>query len=176
VPARAAGAWRYRKGTGLGIIGGGFEPPWRHRSGLREVIAFAIDRLDDQRRSSQLLTQPEYDNLQQIAELCRAILWRRVKRLFKQRWFDRAPVTRPQRKQQFPFLASQAALFAVDNHAAPFDVEPGVAGTTIGDTLDFFDFVLIAFVLAFIVKDWDLTYGQSAAILSSSGITHPWAP
>ena len=35
------------------------------------------------------------------------------------------------------------------------------AAATIGDMLDFFDFLLIAFVLAFIVKDWNLTYGQS---------------
>jgi len=36
---------------------------------------------------------------------------------------------------------------------------------TIGDMLDFFDFFLIGFVLAFIVKDWNLTYGQSGLIL-----------
>ncbi len=47
------------------------------------------------------------------------------------------------------------------------------AAATIGDMLDFFDFLLIAFVLAFIVKDWHLTYGQSAAILLSSGISAP---
>ena len=34
------------------------------------------------------------------------------------------------------------------------------AAATIGDMLDFFDFLLIAFVLAFIVKDWNLTYGS----------------
>ena len=34
------------------------------------------------------------------------------------------------------------------------------AAVTIGDMLDFFDFLLIAFVLAFIVKDWNLT-GQA---------------
>src|SRR5207302_7702256 len=39
------------------------------------------------------------------------------------------------------------------------------AAATIGDMLDFFDFLLIAFVLAFIVKDWNLTYGESGAIL-----------
>jgi hypothetical protein len=33
------------------------------------------------------------------------------------------------------------------------------AAATIGDMLDFFDFLLIAFILAFIVKDWNLTYG-----------------
>ena len=47
------------------------------------------------------------------------------------------------------------------------------AAATIGDMLDFFDFLLIAFVLAFIVKDWQLTYGQSAAILLSSGVSAP---
>jgi MFS transporter, putative metabolite:H+ symporter len=47
------------------------------------------------------------------------------------------------------------------------------AAATIGDMLDFFDFLLIAFVLAFIVKDWHLTYGQSAAILLSSGVSAP---
>jgi len=36
--------------------------------------------------------------------------------------------------------------------------------------LDFFDFFLIGFVLAFFVTDWNLTYGQSAMILLSSGV------
>ena len=36
--------------------------------------------------------------------------------------------------------------------------------------LDFFDFLLIGFVLAFFVQDWHLTYGQSALILFSSGV------
>jgi MFS transporter, putative metabolite:H+ symporter len=36
--------------------------------------------------------------------------------------------------------------------------------------LDFFDFLLIGFVLAFFVQDWHLTHGQSALILFSSGI------
>src|SRR5258708_38982980 len=44
---------------------------------------------------------------------------------------------------------------------------------TIGDMLDFFDFLLIAFVLAFIVKDWNLTYGESGPILLASGISAP---
>jgi putative MFS transporter len=45
---------------------------------------------------------------------------------------------------------------------------------TIGDMLDFFDFFLIGFVLAFIVKDWNLTYGQSGLILLASGISAPF--
>jgi MFS transporter, putative metabolite:H+ symporter len=36
--------------------------------------------------------------------------------------------------------------------------------------IDFFDFSLIGFVLAFFVKDWHLTFGQSGAILFASGI------
>src|SRR5258708_29837354 len=47
------------------------------------------------------------------------------------------------------------------------------AAATIGDMLDFFDFLLIAFVLAFIVKDWNLTYGQSGTILLASGVSAP---
>jgi len=47
------------------------------------------------------------------------------------------------------------------------------AAAMIGDMLDFFDFLLIAFVLAFIVKDWNLTYGESGAILLASGISAP---
>jgi len=47
------------------------------------------------------------------------------------------------------------------------------AAATIGDMLDFFDFYLIGFVLAFIVGGWHLTYGQSGAILLSSGIGAP---
>ncbi len=36
--------------------------------------------------------------------------------------------------------------------------------------IDFFDFALIGFVLAFFVKDWHLTFGQSGTILFASGI------
>jgi putative MFS transporter len=39
--------------------------------------------------------------------------------------------------------------------------------------LDFFDFYLIGFVLAFIIRGWHLTYGESGAILLSSGIGAP---
>src|ERR1700679_474637 len=45
---------------------------------------------------------------------------------------------------------------------------------TLGDMLDFFDFFLIGFVLAFIVKGWQLTYGLSGMILLSSGISAPF--
>ena len=48
------------------------------------------------------------------------------------------------------------------------------AAATIGDMLDFFDYLLIGFILAFIVKDWHLTYGQSAVILLSAGISAPF--
>jgi len=36
--------------------------------------------------------------------------------------------------------------------------------------MDFFDFFLIAYVLAFVVGGWHLTYGQSAAVLFASGV------
>ena len=36
--------------------------------------------------------------------------------------------------------------------------------------LEFFDYFIIAFVLAFIAKPWQLTFGSSAAILLSAGI------
>ena len=42
--------------------------------------------------------------------------------------------------------------------------------TNLGDMLDFFDFFLIGYVLAFILKEWHLTYGQSALILVSAGL------
>jgi putative MFS transporter len=45
-----------------------------------------------------------------------------------------------------------------------------IATANLGDMLDFFDFFLIGYALAFIVGSWHLTYGQSAAILTSSGI------
>ena len=45
-----------------------------------------------------------------------------------------------------------------------------VFAAVLGDMLDFFDFYLIGFVLAFIVGSWHLTYGQSAMILLSSGL------
>ncbi|HEY8289563.1 MAG TPA: MFS transporter, partial [Acetobacteraceae bacterium] len=47
------------------------------------------------------------------------------------------------------------------------------AAATLGDMLDFFDFFLIGFVLAFIVGGWHLTYGESGIILLSSGIGAP---
>lgn len=40
----------------------------------------------------------------------------------------------------------------------------------LGDMLDFFDYFLIGYVLAFIVHDWNLTYGQSAMILLAAGV------
>ena len=45
-----------------------------------------------------------------------------------------------------------------------------IATANLGDVLDFFDFYLIGYALAFILKDWHLTYGQSALILLSSGL------
>src|SRR5260370_9115126 len=47
------------------------------------------------------------------------------------------------------------------------------AAATIGGMLDFFDFFLSGFVLAFILNGWNLAYGQSGAILLSSGIAAP---
>ena len=40
-----------------------------------------------------------------------------------------------------------------------------ISAAILGDMLDFFDYGLIAFALAFIVGHWKLTYGQSAMIL-----------
>lgn len=45
-----------------------------------------------------------------------------------------------------------------------------VFAAIVGDMLEFFDYFLIGFVLAFIVGPWQLTFGQSAIILLSSGI------
>jgi MFS transporter, putative metabolite:H+ symporter len=45
-----------------------------------------------------------------------------------------------------------------------------ITAAIVGDMLEFFDYYLIGFVLAFIIKPWHLTFGQSAVILLSSGI------
>jgi len=45
-----------------------------------------------------------------------------------------------------------------------------ISAAILGDMLDFFDYGLIAFALAFIVGQWKLTYGQSAMILLAAGI------
>jgi len=45
-----------------------------------------------------------------------------------------------------------------------------VAAAIIGDALEFFDYFLIGFVLAFVIGPWKLTFGQSAIVLLSSGI------
>jgi putative MFS transporter len=45
-----------------------------------------------------------------------------------------------------------------------------IVAAILGDMLEFFDYFLIGFVLAFIVGPWELNFGQSAIILLSSGI------
>jgi putative MFS transporter len=45
-----------------------------------------------------------------------------------------------------------------------------IAAAVIGDALEFFDYFLIGFVLAFIIGPWKLTFGQSAVVLMSSGV------
>src|ERR1700738_3491321 len=45
-----------------------------------------------------------------------------------------------------------------------------IIAAILGDMLDFFDYYLIGFVLAFIVGPWKLTYGESAIVLLSSGV------
>src|ERR1035441_1039237 len=45
-----------------------------------------------------------------------------------------------------------------------------IGAAILGDMLEFYDFFLIGFVLAIIIKPWHLTFGQSAVILLSSGI------
>jgi MFS transporter, putative metabolite:H+ symporter len=45
-----------------------------------------------------------------------------------------------------------------------------IAAAIISDMLEFFDYYVMAFVLAFIVTPWQLTGGQSAVVLLSSGI------
>src|SRR5437763_17221912 len=45
-----------------------------------------------------------------------------------------------------------------------------LAAAIIGDALEFFDYFLIAFVLAFLIGPWKLTFGQSAFVLMSSGV------
>lgn len=45
-----------------------------------------------------------------------------------------------------------------------------IGAAIVGDMLEFFDYFLIGFVLAFIIKPWNLTFGESAVILLSSGV------
>jgi MFS transporter, putative metabolite:H+ symporter len=45
-----------------------------------------------------------------------------------------------------------------------------LAAAIIGDALEFFDFFLIAFVFAFLIGPWKLTFGQTAVVFLSSGI------
>ncbi len=44
-----------------------------------------------------------------------------------------------------------------------------IAAAILGDMLEFFDYFLIGYVLAFIAGPWKLTFGESAVILLSSG-------
>jgi putative MFS transporter len=45
-----------------------------------------------------------------------------------------------------------------------------LSAAIIGDGLEFFDYFIIGFVLAFLVGPWNLTFGQSAVVLMSSGV------
>src|SRR6476469_9943293 len=45
-----------------------------------------------------------------------------------------------------------------------------LSAAIIGDALEFFNYFLICFVLAFLIGPWKLTFGQSAMVLMSSGI------
>src|SRR5471032_2713675 len=45
-----------------------------------------------------------------------------------------------------------------------------LAAAIIGDALEFFDYFLIGFVLAFLIGPWKLTFGKSAIVLLSSGV------
>src|SRR5208282_13524 len=45
-----------------------------------------------------------------------------------------------------------------------------ITAAILGDMLDFFDFYLIGYVLAFIVGPWQLTFGQSAMVLMAAGL------
>src|SRR6202158_6579026 len=44
-----------------------------------------------------------------------------------------------------------------------------IFAAVLGDMLEFFDYFLIGYVVAFIAGPWKLTFGQSAFILLSSG-------
>src|SRR5580658_5029998 len=73
----------------------------------------------------------------------------------------------------YPKLSGRAEFCRSGTVPEPRSKTGVTVNRPIGDMLDFFDFLLIAFVLAFIVKDWHLTYGQSAAILLASGVSAP---
>ena len=45
-----------------------------------------------------------------------------------------------------------------------------IAAAILGDMLEFFDYFLIGYVVAFIAGPWKLTFGKSAVILLSSGL------
>ena len=45
-----------------------------------------------------------------------------------------------------------------------------VTAAVLGDMLEFFDFFLISFVLAFIVVPWKLSFGATAIVLLSAGV------
>ena len=45
-----------------------------------------------------------------------------------------------------------------------------IGAAVIGDALEFFDYFLIGYVLAFVIGPWKLTFGQSAIVLLSSGV------
>jgi len=55
-------------------------------------------------------------------------------------------------------------------HEADRQPDQDLTAAIIGDALEFFDYFLIGFVLAFLIGPWKLTFGQSAIVLLSSGV------
>jgi len=49
-----------------------------------------------------------------------------------------------------------------------------IAAAVIGDALEFFDYFLIGFVLAFLIGPWKLTFNQFAIVFLSSGVGAIW--
>src|ERR1700726_3537714 len=45
-----------------------------------------------------------------------------------------------------------------------------ITAAVLGDMLEFFDYFLIGYVVAFIAGPWKLTFGQSAIVLLASGV------
>ncbi|WP_330230355.1 MFS transporter [Nocardia sp. NBC_00508] len=58
----------------------------------------------------------------------------------------------------------------IDEHPITLRQKKIVAAAVLADMMEFFDYFLLGFILSIITSTWDLTFGQTAVILLTSGV------
>src|SRR5882724_5865430 len=134
-------------------IGSNTEPGWMQRSPERR----ARKRL---RRSVQCMAFPPENASLSVVSTGKPGAWHPARR--KRSVSIGAHKKHPEEMPMFDALDRQTNLTGNQKKI--------IAAAVIGDALEFFDYFLIGYVLAFVIGPWKLTFGQSAIVLLSSGV------